>query len=181
MPLCNDFSLCYAPFSTLTLTLALTLTSTLSTSSQFQLFNYLCILLCSFLNLCLNLSLSLNLNLNPDPPSYFNHSIIHVLYYSCILLLKLPGSFRRDLPRRPSFARPAGTLLNLNLIPHCISPRAFVAKILTAIASSTTPKNLRTASIPAWPSKRLINPSDLSVIKTNRRLIKIPANTTHSL
>ena len=61
---------------------------------------------------------------------------------------------------------------------HLISPAALVVKIFTAMASKTTPKNLRTAIKPAGPSMRSMNFKDFNTSSTISRLARIASSTT---
>jgi hypothetical protein len=61
---------------------------------------------------------------------------------------------------------------------YLISPWAFVAKIFTAMASKTTPKNFRTAIKPAGPKIRSINRSDFNTTNTKTRLMMMASSTT---
>ena len=98
-------------------------------------------------------------NLNPG----LRRPLYYPLYYETV---------RRRLQRYDFTADSANPGLN----GHRISPPTFVANIFTAIASSTTPKNFRTASNPAGPSSRAIAFNDRSTTKTISRLIRIPAS-----
>src|SRR5215203_7474331 len=60
---------------------------------------------------------------------------------------------------------------------YLISPWALVAKILTAMASKTTPKNFRTAIKPAGPRALSKSVNDFKTMKTIIRFINIAINT----
>src|SRR5215203_7235963 len=60
---------------------------------------------------------------------------------------------------------------------YLISPWALVAKILTAMASKTTPKNFRTAIKPAGPRILSMNLNDFSTRNTTTRFTIMASNT----
>lgn len=55
------------------------------------------------------------------------------------------------------------------------------AKIFTAMAKSTTPKNFRIAVMPAGPSSLAIKSSECRTRYTKTTLIRMAINTGHSL
>lgn len=61
---------------------------------------------------------------------------------------------------------------NFNL--YFINPPTLLVNIFTAMASKTTPKNLRTAVNPAGPNKRAICLSDFKTAYTITRLMSMP-------
>ena len=65
----------------------------------------------------------------------------------------------------PSSSKPYNYLLNAPIL---------LENILTAIAKSITPKNLRTASNPPGPNMRSIKLSDFNTMYTITRFTKMP-------